>query len=157
MKIRDLDLSNNPINAEHAELGLPPVENQLTHPASHPVLRVAMWSVVFLLMGLTIALATRLFNQPDGHTGMQLIVSALDSPQFWSALLVGMYQQDTPTSTASSSTAARRGSSATSFERHLRGELLRADDETSARCACRTAGTCSAMRRCCAWPCPTAS
>lgn len=93
MKIRDLDLSNNPINAEHAELGLPPVENQLTHPASHPVLRVAMWSVVFLLMGLTIALATRLFNQPDGHTGMQLIVSALDSPQFWSALLVGLLAQ----------------------------------------------------------------
>ena len=65
MKIRDLDLSNNPINAEHAELGLPPVENQLTHPASHPVLRVAMWSVVFLLMALTIALATRLFAHGD--------------------------------------------------------------------------------------------
>ena len=28
---------------------------------------------------------------------------------------------------------------------------------TSARCACRTAGTCSAMRRCCAWPCRTVS
>ena len=28
---------------------------------------------------------------------------------------------------------------------------------TSARCACRTAGTCSATRRCCASPCPTAS
>ena len=27
----------------------------------------------------------------------------------------------------------------------------------SGRCACRTAGTSSAMRRCCAWPCPTAS
>jgi sulfite reductase (NADPH) hemoprotein beta-component len=28
---------------------------------------------------------------------------------------------------------------------------------SSARCACRTAGTCSATRRCCAWPCPTAN
>jgi hypothetical protein len=28
---------------------------------------------------------------------------------------------------------------------------------TSAPCACRTDGTCSATRRCCGWPCPTAN
>jgi uncharacterized protein len=95
MKIRDLDLSNNPINAEHAELGLPPVENQLTHTntAAHPVLRVAMWSVVGLLMALTIALATRLFNQPDGHTAMQSVAEALNSREFWAAVLVGLLAQ----------------------------------------------------------------
>ena len=59
----------------------------------------------------------------------------------------------TQNSTASSFTSAPP-SSATSCERHLAGELA---DDDSGRCACRTAGTCSAMRRCCAWPCPTAS
>ena len=69
MKIRDLDLTDNPVNAEHQQLGLPPLENAVTHSGDHPVLRFAMWSVVFLLMGVTIFLGTRLFNQPDGHTG----------------------------------------------------------------------------------------
>jgi uncharacterized protein len=93
MKIRDLDLSDNPINAEHAELGLPPVENALTHPPSHPVLRFAMWSVVFLMLGVITVLATRLFNQPDGHTGIQTIVEAFNSRTFWSAVLVGLLAQ----------------------------------------------------------------
>lgn len=93
MKIRDLDLSNNPVNAEHAALGLPPIENAVSHPASHPTLRFAMWSVIFLLMALTIALATRLFNQPDGHTGSQLIAQALSSREFWAAAAVGLLAQ----------------------------------------------------------------
>ncbi|MBN8505876.1 MAG: sulfite exporter TauE/SafE family protein [Burkholderiales bacterium] len=93
MKVRDLDLSDNPVNAEHAELGLPPVETALTHPESHPVLRVAMWSVVGLLMALTIALATRLFNQPDGQSALQTVWMALDSREFWAAVLVGLLAQ----------------------------------------------------------------
>ena len=95
MKIRDLDLSNSPVNAEHAQLGLPPLENAVTHAgdAGHPVLRVAMWSVVFLLMGVTIALASRLFNQPDGHTGFEVIGKALTSNEFWTAALVGLLAQ----------------------------------------------------------------
>ncbi|MDZ7856020.1 sulfite exporter TauE/SafE family protein [Sphaerotilus sp.] len=93
MKIRDLDLSDNPINAEHQALGLPPVENALTHSADHPVLRFAMWSVVFLLMGVTIYLGTRLFNQPDGHTGFQIIAQTLESRAFWNAVAVGLLAQ----------------------------------------------------------------
>lgn len=95
MKIRDLDLSNNPVNAEHAALGLPPLENAVTHAgdAGHPVLRVAMWSVISLLMALTIALALRLFNQPLGHSGLELIGQALQSREFWSAAAVGLLAQ----------------------------------------------------------------
>ncbi|HSV70633.1 MAG TPA: sulfite exporter TauE/SafE family protein [Methylibium sp.] len=93
MKIRDLDLSDNPINAEHRALGLPPVEQQLTHPASHPVLRVASWAVMFLLLGATIYLLTRLLNQPDGHTAVQAVASALENPAFWSAMAVGLLAQ----------------------------------------------------------------
>src|SRR5574343_432120 len=93
MKVRDLDLRNNPVNAEHAELGLPPLENAVTHAGDpgHPVLRVAMWSVIGLLMALTIALASRLFTQPAGHSsGFQLIAAALASHEFWSAVAVGL-------------------------------------------------------------------
>jgi uncharacterized membrane protein YfcA len=95
MKVRDLDLSSNPVNAEHEALGLPPLENAVTHAgdAGHPVLRVAMWSVVFLLMAVTIALASRLFNQPSGHTGFQIIAEALASREFWAAVAVGLLAQ----------------------------------------------------------------
>lgn len=93
MKVRDLDLTNNPVNAEHQALGLPPVEVAVTHADDHPVLRFAMWSVVFLLAGVTIFLTTRLFNQPNGQTGLQVIAAALENPAFWSALAVGLLAQ----------------------------------------------------------------
>lgn len=93
MKIRDLDLTDNPVNAEHQALGLPPIENAVTHSADHPVLRFAMWSVVVLLGGVTAFLTTRLFNQPDGHTGFQIIAQTLDSRAFWSAVAVGLLAQ----------------------------------------------------------------
>lgn len=95
MKVRDLDLSSNPVNAEHAQLGLPPLENAVTHAgdSGHPVLRVAMWSVIGLLMALTIVLASRLFNQSTGHSGFELIAQALASREFWAAALVGLLAQ----------------------------------------------------------------
>jgi uncharacterized protein len=96
MKVRDLDLSYSPVNAEHAELGLPPLENAVTHAGDpgHPVLRMAMWSVIGLLMALTIALASRLFSQPAGHSsGFELIAQALASPEFWAAVAVGLLAQ----------------------------------------------------------------
>lgn len=95
MKARHLDLSSHPVNAEHEALGLPPLEQTVTQAgdAGHPVLRVALWSVVFLLMAVTIALASRLFNQPDGHTGFQLIGEALASQEFWAAVAVGLLAQ----------------------------------------------------------------
>jgi uncharacterized membrane protein YfcA len=93
MKIRDLDLSDNPINAEHRELGLPPVENQLTHPSDHPVLKTAQWAVLFLLVGATVYLLGRLFNQANGDSATQVIAEALSSQAFWSAVGVGLIAQ----------------------------------------------------------------
>lgn len=57
MKIRDLDLSQSSINTEHQALGLPPVEDFVTHPDDHPVLRAAMWAAVLILVGLLAFLA----------------------------------------------------------------------------------------------------
>ena len=42
VKFRDPDLSDNPINAEHTELGIPPIEEATLHPGDHPILRMAM-------------------------------------------------------------------------------------------------------------------
>lgn len=93
MKIRDLDLSDNPINAEHQALGLPPVENELTHPAQHPVLRTALWAIGFLLLGATMYLMGRLLNQPNGDSVAQVVAEALQSRAFWSAVAVGLIAQ----------------------------------------------------------------
>lgn len=93
MKIRNLDLSDNPINAEHQAMGLPPVEAEVSHPSDHPVLRTAMWSVVFLLLGVLTYLATRLFNQANGVSGFQLVAETLNGSAFWSAVAVGLIAQ----------------------------------------------------------------
>ena len=81
MKIRDLDLSQSPLNAEHEALGLPPVEDYVTHPDNHPVLRAAMWAAVLILFSLIGFLAWRLFfGDNGGHSGLEIIESALGSP-----------------------------------------------------------------------------
>lgn len=94
MKIRDLDLSSNPVNAEHEALGLPPVEDYVSHPGNHPILRAAMWLAVLLLVSLLATLAWRLFfGDNGGHSGLDIIESTLHSPSFWSAVAVGFFAQ----------------------------------------------------------------
>ena len=93
MKVRNLDLTDNPINAEHQAMGLPPVEADVTHPGAHPVLRAAMWSVGFLLLGVLTYLAARLFNQSNGVSGFQVMAETLHGREFWSAVAVGLLAQ----------------------------------------------------------------
>lgn len=93
MKIRNLDLTDNAINAEHTALGLPPVEDDVSHPSDHPVLRIAVWAVGFLLMGVVVYLGSKLFNGQHEQTGMQLIVATVMGEAFWKAVLVGLLAQ----------------------------------------------------------------
>ena len=94
MKIRDLDLSASPINLQHQAAGLPPVEDIVSHPGHHPVLRMAMWAAVAVLATLVAAVVWRLFfGDNGGHSGLELISGALSSPTFWSALAVGFLAQ----------------------------------------------------------------
>lgn len=90
MKIRDLDLSDSPLNAEHQALGLPPVEKGLTQTAEHPVLRAAMWMVLLLMAGVIAWLATQLAQR---HDSWQLVSAVLHSEAFWWAVLVGLIAQ----------------------------------------------------------------
>jgi len=93
MKIRNLDLTDNVINAEHQALGLPPVEDDVTHPGQHPVLRVAVWAVTFMLIGVIIYLGSRLFNGHHQQSGFELIVETLQGDMFWKAVAVGLLAQ----------------------------------------------------------------
>ena len=94
MKIRDLDLSSSPLNAEHEALGLPPVEDYVSHPDNHPILRSAMGFAILVLAGLLLFITWRLFfGDNGGHSGLQIIESTLSSQTFWSAVAVGFFAQ----------------------------------------------------------------
>jgi uncharacterized protein len=91
VKIRNLDLSPNPVNEEHRTLGLPPVEDAVTHPGAHPVLSAAVWFASLVLLALAAYLASRLLGDVGG--GTQVIADALGNPVFWSAVAVGLLAQ----------------------------------------------------------------
>lgn len=94
MKIRALDLTPSPLNLEHQALGLPPVEDVVSHPENHPVLRLAMWAAVGILASLLLAVGWRVFfGDNGGQSGLQIIEAALHSPAFWSAVAVGFLAQ----------------------------------------------------------------
>jgi uncharacterized membrane protein YfcA len=93
MKIRNLDLTRNPINVEHQELGLPPVEEPVSHPGTHPLLRAAMWFIVLVLIVLILFLTGRFFLSNNWLGGWQIIGETLGSKIFWSAVIVGFFAQ----------------------------------------------------------------
>lgn len=93
MKFREPDLSDNPINAEHTELGIPPIEAAVLHPGDHPILRMAMWLAVFMLIATLGYLAARLFSQNGVGGGEQLVIETLQSKIFWTAVAVGLLAQ----------------------------------------------------------------
>lgn len=94
MKIRHLDSTPGPVSAEHAALGLPPLEVVVTHPENHPVLRFAMWLTVSVLVGLLGYLGWQLFfGNHAGTSASHIIAQAIHNPMFWSALAVGFLAQ----------------------------------------------------------------
>lgn len=93
MKFRDIDLSDNPINTEHMELGIPPIEEAVLHPGKHPILEMAMWLAIFMLVATMGYLVFHLFTQNGATGGQQLVVETLQSKIFWSAVVVGLIAQ----------------------------------------------------------------
>lgn len=71
-------------------------EQDATAPAAgNPlVLRAVLWAAVFILLGLALAVAWRIFLAGDGgQSGFEIIEGALRSPAFWSAVAVGLVAQ----------------------------------------------------------------
>ena len=93
MKIRNLDLTSNSVNEEHQKLGLPPVEDTVSHLEEHPFLRAAVWFAVIVLILLILFLAGRFFLAQEWDDSWQIINGTLDSRIFWSAVAVGFLAQ----------------------------------------------------------------
>ena len=93
MKIRRLDLDNQPVNEEHAAFGIPPIEYDVTHASDHPLLRIASYLVFAVLIGLVLYLAYRLFLGGNVRSGSEIIADSIHDPMFWSAVLVGLIAQ----------------------------------------------------------------
>src|SRR5690606_9572147 len=88
------DFSTNPINAEHAELGIPPIEEAVSHPGEHPILRIFAWAAGFMLVAAVAYLALRLIDHSNGVANAQdLILGVLQSKVFWSAVAVGVLRR----------------------------------------------------------------
>lgn len=96
MRVRDLDLSDTPINAEHQRLGIPPVERQIQQgtvvTSGIPVVGFAMWLSAAMLVVLSGYMLTQLFSN-GASSAEGLLLGALRSEVFWSAVLVGLIAQ----------------------------------------------------------------
>lgn len=93
MKIRNLDVTRNPINEEHRRFGLPPVEEPIAHPGTHPLLRAAAWFTALVLIAVTLYLLGRLFLLNSWVGGLKIIGETLSDGVFWSAVAVGFFAQ----------------------------------------------------------------
>lgn len=93
MKIRRLDLDDKIINQPHAELGLPPIEYEVTHAGDHPLLRIASYLVFAILTSLVCYFLYQLFLNGNERSGGEIVAEALRDPIFWSAVGVGLLAQ----------------------------------------------------------------
>lgn len=93
MKIRHLDLEDEAVNQSHIEFGLPPVEYEVTHAYEHPLLRIASYLVILILLGLASYFIYQLFLGEHALSGGEIIYRTLHNPMFWSALAVGLIAQ----------------------------------------------------------------
>lgn len=94
MKIRNLDLSDNRINDEHQQLGLPPVEDTVSHLEEHPILKKLAWLSALMLIMAAGYLAMRLVDESGSLAGAEsVILETLQSRIFWSAVAVGVLAQ----------------------------------------------------------------
>ena len=93
MKIRNLDLTRNPINVEHQQFGLPPVEEPVSHPGAHPLLKAGVWFIVAVLIALVLFLTSRFFLSNQWLGGWQIIGETVSGRLFWTAVMVGFLAQ----------------------------------------------------------------
>jgi uncharacterized membrane protein YfcA len=93
LKIRRLDLDDKIINQPHAELGLPPIEYEVTHAGDHPLLRIASYLVFAILTSLICYFLYQLFLNGNERSGGEIVAEALRDRMFWSAVGVGLLAQ----------------------------------------------------------------
>lgn len=98
MKIRRPDFEDTTVNSEHAALGLPPVEEKITHSAKAAVRSNRIWVLASALMVLvaggvwylTVRGGAEVLSFASLPEFIQRLVS---SPEFWMAVSVGFAAQ----------------------------------------------------------------
>jgi uncharacterized protein len=112
VKIRYLDFSRNPVNKEHQQLGIPPVEEAIARslsleqpsesadsavaiaaPDMDRTLRLAVWFAVLSVSAIIIFLFARLFITNTWAGGLSAIGQTLADNIFWIAVAVGFFAQ----------------------------------------------------------------
>src|SRR5690606_24071820 len=86
------EITPDEIERAHAELGLPPVEDDVA-PGMPAVLQVITCLVMAVLLALAGYLLFLLFGTQHERDAMQIVSDALSDPAFWSAVGVGLLAQ----------------------------------------------------------------
>ncbi len=81
------------VEREHAELGLPPVEEEVAHPDKPPLMQIASYLVVAVLIALVAYFLYQLFIGKHERSGAEILVQTFHDPLFWSAVGVGFLAQ----------------------------------------------------------------
>lgn len=93
MDVHGPEIPEEEVEREHAELGLPPVEEEVAHPGKSPLMQIASYLVMAVLLTLVSYLLYRLFVDKHERSGMELLVQTFHEPMFWSAVGVGFLAQ----------------------------------------------------------------
>jgi uncharacterized membrane protein YfcA len=89
----DTKITDAEVERDHAALGLPPVESEVTRPGKHPLLQITSYLVVAVLLALVGYFLHLLFNGQHERSGQEIIAQTFHDPMFWSAVGVGFLAQ----------------------------------------------------------------
>lgn len=90
MRIRSPDYNDSPVNQEHLQINLPPVERAAGDPRT---IQVAAWFAGSVLLSLTAWLLARLFIPNSFAESVGAVADTLNRTAFWSAVAVGLVAQ----------------------------------------------------------------
>ena len=82
MKIRDPDLSNDPLQKEHVEVGLPQLESGTFQGEKHPFLFLFCWIAGFCMLTVLVFLFSK-FIQSNGTDSFSTLIRIFANTEFW--------------------------------------------------------------------------
>jgi len=87
------EIPEEEVAREHAELGLPPVEEEVSHPGKSRLMQVVSYLVMAVLLGLVAYFLYMLFVGKHERTPTEILVQTFHDRMFWSAVAVGLLAQ----------------------------------------------------------------
>lgn len=87
------EIPEEEVAREHAELGLPPVEEEVANPGKAPVMQVVTYLVMATLLALVAYFLYQLFVGKHELSGTEILKQTFHDPMFWSAVAVGFVAQ----------------------------------------------------------------